>query len=93
MEVCSHLQSCGSWDQTLAVSLTASTFKLLDLLKAGKQVFQNNEHLSFSFTLKYFLKNLKLKLRERERKRESALLENIFMDCCVTNYTADFAAS
>lgn len=92
MEVCSHLQSCGSWDQTLAASLTASTFKLLDLLKAGKQVFQNNEHLSFSLTLKYFLKNLKLKLREREKI--SALLKNIFfMDCCVTNYTADFAAS
>lgn len=47
MEVCSHLQSCGSWGQTLAVSLTASTFKLLDSLKAGKQVFQNNEHLPF----------------------------------------------
>lgn len=38
---------------TLAVSLTASTFKLLDLLKAGKQVFQSNEHLPF-LTLKYF---------------------------------------
>lgn len=40
--------------------LAASTVKLLDLLKAGKQLVQNNEHhffLFFFFTLKYFKKS------------------------------------